>query len=1201
MKVRINDTLPIAARREDITDALTDHQVVVVAGETGSGKTTQLPKIAWQLGARSIAHTQPRRIAARSVARRIAEECDVELGAEVGYAVRFDDMSDDDTQMRIMTDGLLLAEIHHDRLLRRYDTIIIDEAHERSLAIDFLLGYLSRLLPRRPELKVIVTSATIQVDRFAAMFDAPIIEVSGRTYPVEVRYRPIERDTMRGVAAAIDELPAHGDILVFLSGEREIRDTAEYLAGKDRPDTEILTLYGRLSAHDQQRVFTAHTGRRIVIATNVAETSLTVPGIRYVVDAGYARISRYSQRLKIQRLPIEPISQASAAQRAGRCGRLADGICIRLYSEDDLLSRPEYTDPEIQRTNLASVLLQMALMDLGDISSFGFLDPPDSRAIKDGRALLAELGAWRRNGRLSANGRKLAQLPVDPRMGRMLIAADSAGCLADVLVIVSAMSIQDPRERPLDAEQQADAYHARFREPESDFLSYLGLWTYLREQRHARSHSSFRRMCRQEYLHYLRVREWQDVHAQLRQTVKQLEMRPGKPGADPDAIHRAVLSGLLSHLGVRDDDSKEYSGSRGARFKIFPGSDVAKKAPTWVMAAEMVETSRLWARTVARIDPSWAEKAGRHLVKRHYSEPHWSQRRGTAMAYERVTLYGLPVIVDRPIAVSRYDAALARELFIRHGLVEGEWDGRHAFLQHNHAMLGEIEELQHRVRRTDLRVDDDQLFDFYDARIPADIVSTRHFDTWWKKARHDAPGLLNFDPEMLRAGSLPEDLDSQFPRQWRSQSASYDLDYLFSPGHTEDGVIVDIDINQLMDADERQFTWGIPARRTELVAALIRSLPKAMRKQLVPVPQIAADLAGRLDPSTVDLTVELSRQIRATHGIDIAADSFDFSAVPDDLKMTFRILDGGTELARGNSIAQLRHRLKSYIRSGLDEQARHHERHGMQSWDVGTLPESVRIGQAIGYPALIDEGDAVGLVTLDSAREQHTAMIRAQSRLISFAMPSPVSQLKRDLDMRTSLLLTAGPYRDAAAVIHDSFLTAIDALIVEHGGPVRTEDDFDSLKNRVRADAFEATGHVLDSVIAIFEKLSQVHPDDSPAGEDVRIQLSWLIYDGFIRDAQDNISRIALYLEAARRHLAGKDTPQLTAVQDLEARFFEATRNLTKWAQLDHRVQHVRWALEELRLSLFAQDLRTAFPVSIKRVGTLLDDFSPPESWADRQ
>ena len=1195
MKVGINDSLPIAAAQADITAALTDHQVIVVAGETGSGKTTQLPKIAWQLGARSIAHTQPRRIAARSVARRIADECDVELGAEVGYAVRFDDMSGDDTQMRIMTDGLLLAEIHHDRLLRRYDTIIIDEAHERSLAIDFLLGYLSRILPRRPDLKVIVTSATIQVDRFAAMFDAPVIEVSGRTYPVEVRYRPVEHDTMRGVADAIDELPAHGDVLVFLSGEREIRDTAEYLAAKDWPGTEILTLYGRLSAQDQQRVFTPHTGRRIVVATNVAETSLTVPGIRYVVDAGYARISRYSQRLKIQRLPIEPISQASAAQRAGRCGRLADGICIRLYSEDDLLSRPEYTDPEIQRTNLASVLLQMALLDLGDISTFGFLDPPDSRAIKDGRALLTELGAWGRKGRLSATGRRLAQLPVDPRMGRMLIAADHAGCLADVLVVVSAMSIQDPRERPLDAEQQADAYHARFREPESDFLSYLGLWAYLREQRRARSHSSFRRMCRNEYLHYLRVREWQDVHAQLHRTVKQLGMRPGRRGADPDAIHRSLLSGLLSHLGLRDDDSREYSGSRGTRFKIFPGSDVAKKAPTWVMAAEIVETSRLWARTVARIDPSWAEKAGKHLVKRHYSEPHWSQRRGTAMAYERVTLYGLPLITDRPIAVSGYDTALARELFIRHGLVDGEWDGRHAFLKHNHAMLDEVEQLQHRVRRTDLRVDDDRLFEFYDARIPADIVSTRHFDAWWKKARHDTPALLNFEPEMLRAGNLPGDLDSQYPRQWRSQSESYDLDYVFSPGHSEDGVIVDIGIDQLMDVDERQFTWGIPARRAELVEALIRTLPKAMRKRLVPVPQTAAELAAGLDDSTVDMAVELSRQIRARHDVDVTPESFDMSAVPNDLKMTFRILDDGTELARGDSIAQLRRELQPHIRFGLEERARRHERHGLRSWDVGTLPESVQIGQATGYPALVDEGDAVGLVTMDSAREQHTAMIRAQSRLISFAMPSPVSRLKRDLDMRTALLLASGPYDDGAAVIHDSFLAAIDTLIVEHGGPVRAEHEFDRLYDSVRADAFQATERILNSVIAVFEKLSQLHPDDSPAGEDVRIQLSWLIYDGFIRDAQTNISRIALYLEAARRHLAGKSAPQLEAVQDLEARFFEATRHMSKWAQLDHHVQHVRWALEELRLSLFAQDLRTAFPVSIKRVGKLLDKLGLPE------
>lgn len=1197
MKIHIDQSLPIAARQNEIRDLLRTNQVVVVAGETGSGKTTQLPKIAWQLGYRSIAHTQPRRIAARSVAQRIADECDVPLGGEVGYAVRFEDHTSGDTQLRLMTDGLLLAEIHRDRDLRAYDTIVIDEAHERSLAIDFLLGYLARLLPRRPDLKVIVTSATIEVERFAAMFDAPVIEVSGRMYPVEIRYRPPakDQDVMSAVGQAIGELPRDGDVLVFLSGEREIRDAGEYLGSQEWARTEVIPLYGRLAAQDQHRVFASHTGRRIVLATNIAETSVTVPGIKYVIDAGFARISRYSQRLKVQRLPIEPISQASASQRAGRCGRTSDGICVRLYSEEDFHGRPEYTDPEIQRTNLASVLLQMAVLDLGDIRKFPFLDPPDTRAVKDGQALLTELGAWRRNGRLSGIGNRLAQLPLDPRMGRMLLAADRAGCLADVLVIVSAMSIQDPRERPVDAEAQADAKHVRFHEPTSDFLSYLTLWQYIRTERAQRSRSSFRRMCKAEYLHYLRIREWHDVHSQLRQTVKSMGMAPGHPGADPDDIHRALIPGLLSHLGLKDEDTREYSGARGTRFKIFPGSGLARKPPRWVMAAELVETSRLWARTVAQIDPSWVEKAAKHLVKRQYGEPHWSSRRGVAMAREHILLYGLPLVTDRAVPVSRYDTALARELFIRHGLVEGMWDSQHAFFIHNRALLDDVESLQERVRRRDIRVDDEDLFEFYDARIPADIISTRHFDAWWKNTKREDPQRLHFDIGQLQHRDVPADVDELYPRQWRSESQTLQLNYVFEPGAADDGVIVDIPFDQLMQVDERQFSWGIPGHRAELIEALIRSLPKRLRKLFVPAPQIAQDLATRLDSAAgtdVEVTDELAQQMRHMSGTDVQPSDFDFSMVPAHLTIMFRVVDAERELERGQSLSQLRNDLAPKVRAELDRHAQSQERHGIRTWDVGLISQTVQIGQATGYPALIDEHDGVGLTVLDSRSEQHVAMVQGQARLISFAVPSPTTRLGRDLDMRAKLLLASGPYRDAAAVIDECFITALDRLVQVHGGPVWNEAEFALLCEHVREDFFTTTETLVSAAVQTFQKLSTLSFDGATDQDDVHVQISWLIYPGFIRESgAEHLQRIPVYVEAARRHLNGKTSPDLPHVQDLEARFHDKTESLPPLARLDPQVQHVRWALEELRLSIFAQQLGTAFPVSIKRVSKLLDQL----------
>ena len=1197
MKIAYDEALPITARHDDIAAAIRDHQVVVVAGETGSGKTTQLPKIAYELGRRSIAHTQPRRIAARSVAKRIADECDVELGAEVGYAVRFDDRTSTDTAIRLVTDGLLLAEVHGDRRFERYDTIIIDEAHERSLSIDFLLGYLKQLLPRRPELKVIITSATIDVERFAEMFDAPVIEVSGRTYPVEVRYRPLTEpdagDMLDGIADAISELPRDGDILVFLSGEREIRDAAEFLAGKKYPRTEILPLYGRLAAGDQQKIFSDHTGRRIVLATNVAETSLTVPGIRFVIDPGFARISRFSQRLKVQRLPIEPISQASAAQRAGRCGRVADGICIRLYAEEDFDGRPEFTDPEIQRTNLASVLLQMAALDLGAIKDFPFLDPPDSRAVTDGLNLLYELGALgtHQSGgqRLTSIGRSMATLPTDPRLGRMLLAADRLGCLADVLVIVSAMSIQDPRERPLDHQQAADEKHRRFVEPDSDFLSWLTLWKYIREQRDNLSSSAFRRMCRDEYLHYLRIREWHDVHSQLRRTAKDLKLKPGNPGADPDLVHQALLTGLLSHVGLRELDGREFLGARQAKFMIFPGSGLAKKPPRVVMVGELVETSRLWGRTAAKIHPEWVEEAGEHLVNRSYSEPHWSRKRGAVMAREKVLLYGIPIIVDRLVQYGRVDPVVSRELFIRHALVQGEWRTHHKFYARNQEMIQQVEELEERLRRRDLRVDDETLYAFYDERVPDHIVSTRHFDSWWKRTRIDQPDLLTFDPAMLGRGA--EDADEEFPREWHSDGEAYPLTYAFEPGMEDDGVTVDLPIERLLTVDDRAFDWHVPGHRVELVTELIRSLPKALRREFVPAGQFAPRLVEAMDLDAANLSEELARQMRLLNGTLVRPEDFDFTSLPGHLRVTFRVVDGGVELSRGKDLDALRTELAPHVRADLTEVARQEERSGLLEWTVGDLDRTISAGQVTGYPALVDEGSSVALRVLDSEAEQTAAMRRGQARLLSFSLATPVPQLGRALDLRAKLLLSTGPHADAAAVIEECWLAALEELVVRHGGPVWDEESFDALRETVRAEAYDETERAVHAVIDALRALGEVIPTPpTEAGEDVRVQLSWLVYPGFIRDAGvTQLRRIPLYLEAARRRLSAPLADDLLAAQELEARFHERTAALSPWARLSPDVQHVRWALEELRLSLLAQNLRTAFPVSVKRVTALVD------------
>ncbi len=1033
--------LPVSQRRDDIARAIRDHQVVIVAGETGSGKTTQLPKICLELGRGQhgavIGHTQPRRIAARSVAERIAEELGTDLGAVVGYKIRFTDRSSDDTIVKVMTDGILLAEIQRDRSLRRYDTIIIDEAHERSLNVDFLLGYLKQLLPRRPDLKVIITSATIDPQRFSAHFDdAPVIEVSGRTYPVEERYREITEDQPTGITEAVRELMREGpgDILVFLSGEREIRDAADALA-KLTParviDTiEVLPLFARLSAAEQHRVFAPHNTRRVVLATNVAETSLTVPGIRYVVDTGLARISRYSTRTKVQRLPIEPISQASASQRAGRCGRVADGICIRLYAEEDLLARPEFTEPEILRTNLAAVILQMTSLGLGDVAKFPFVEPPDTKAVQAGLQLLEEIGAitlgravGRRSDkpRLTKIGGQLAQLPVDPRLGRMLVEAGRLGSLREVIVVTAALSMQDPRERPADVQELADQQHRRFADPDSDFAGILNLWRYLKEQQTELSSSAFRRMCRRDYLNYLRVREWQDLDSQLRQVARQLGLSFNNTPAAAEAVHKAVLAGLLSHIGLRDGDRRDYLGARGTRFAVFPGSALFKKPPEFIMSAELVETSRLWGRVNARIDPAWAEELGGHLLKRTYSEPHWEKKRGAVIALEKVTLFGVPIVSERPVNFGRIDPATARDLFIRHALVQGEWRTHHPFWAANQALLDEAEDLEHRSRRRDIVIDEESLFDLYDERVPAHVVSTAHFDSWWKKEKRTRPDLLSFSLDMLVHDSAADVRPDDFPVEWQHGDAVLPLDYTFEPGSDDDGVTVDIPVATLNTLTPEDFTWPVPGLRYDLVVALLRSLPKRLRVNFVPAPTFARDFLSATTAGGAPLLDALERFLLRTTGVVVDRAAWDLDKVPDHLRLSFRVRgDDGEVLGKGKDLEELRTSFAAATGRALTSAASSLQRSGLTSWDIDPVPREfaqVRAGHlVVGYPALVDEGGSVGLTVFATQAAQAPAMRAGVRRLASLVVPAPPSaEVLTGLDNAAKLSLGLNPHGSTAA------------------------------------------------------------------------------------------------------------------------------------------------------------------------------------------
>jgi ATP-dependent helicase HrpA len=1250
--IRYPEELPVSQRKDEILAAIRDNQVVIVAGETGSGKTTQLPKICLELGrgvSAMIGHTQPRRLAARTVADRIAEELGTKLGETVGYQVRFGGSVGDQTLVKLMTDGILLAELTHDRTLSAYDTLIIDEAHERSLNIDFILGYVKRLLPQRPDLKVIITSATIETERFAQHFadadgkPAPIIEVSGRTYPVELRYRPLvepgrlsaeppgvqtaedERDEVRdqitAISDAVDELSAEGpgDILVFLSGEREIRDTADALNRRQLRHTEILPLYARLSTAEQHRVFAPHTGRRIVLATNVAETSLTVPGIKYVIDPGTARISRYSQRLKVQRLPIEEISQASANQRAGRCGRTSDGICIRLYSQEDYESRPEFTDPEIQRTNLASVILQMIALRLGEMAEFPFIDPPDQRTIRDGYDLLHELSALDQESRLTTIGRRLARLPADPRLGRMILEGERNGCLREVLVIAAALSIQDPRERPQDKQQQASQSHARFADKESDFLSYLNLWDYLHEQQKALSGNQFRRMCKAEYLHYLRVREWQDLFSQLRRAVSEDRGGPGAAAAirDPDAqpldaqaLHMSLLSGLLSHVGLYEQEKREYLGARNAHFAIFPGSVLFRRSPRFVMAAELVETSRLWARTVAKVEPEWVEKLAGHLVRRSYSEPHWSRKAGAVLAYERVTLYGIPLVVQRRVNFGAIDGPLSRELFIRHALVEGDWDTRHEFFGRNRALLGEVEELESRARRRDILVDDQTLFDFYDARVPADVVSARHFDSWWKQARRKQPDLLNFDLAMLMntgAGGISEE---NFPDYWRSGEHRFPLSYQFEPGTAADGVTVHIPVAALASLSTEGFDWQIPGLREELVTSLLRSLPKVLRRHFVPAPDHAKYALTQMTPYEGTLLESLGRHLHRLAAVEIPYDAWDLTRVPDYLRITFQVHgEDGKVLAEGKDLAAIQEQLRPKTREVFQTTVSDVERSGLREFPAEEIPRSVerkRMGYTVkGYPALHDEGDSVGVRIYESEAEQQRAMWRGIRRLLMLNLPfSPVRYLSSRLGNAAKLALSRAPHGSVAALLDDCVACAVDRVIAEAGGPAWNPADFAKLHLRVRENLFEAFEQVVSKVELILTQAFEIERrlrgisniSYVAALNDIRRQLGGLIHDGFVAETGWwLLPHLQRYLKAIDQRLdklpanVQRDRDYIHRIEEIQQDYRDAVAQLPPARKAADAVQQIPWMIEELRVSYFAQGMGTAYPVSDVRIYRAID------------
>ncbi len=1218
------EELPVSAARDEILAALAEHPVIVVCGETGSGKTTQLPKLCLEagLGVRGmIGHTQPRRIAARSVARRLQEELGDPQGRLVGHKVRFTDRTGPETLIKVMTDGILLAETEGDRFLEHYDALIIDEAHERSLNIDFLLGYLKRLMARRRNLKLIITSATIDPERFARHFgNAPVITVSGRSYPVEVRYRPLrgedlderDRDLEQGVVEAVAELHRHGpgDILVFLPGEREIRACAEALRKHHPKGTEILPLYARLSQAEQDRIFHPKGGtRRIVLATNVAETSLTVPGIRYVVDSGYARISRYSPRSKVQRLPIEPISQASADQRKGRCGRLGPGVCIRLYTEEDYQARPRYTDPEILRTNLAAVILRMAALRLGEVDDFPFIDPPDPRAVKDAYHSLFELGAMDDQRRLTPLGRRLARLPVDPRIGRMILAAGDEDCLREVLIIASALSIQDPRERPMEARDAADAAHARFHRPGSDFLAWLSLWDYAEEQRRHLSQNQWRKRCRAEFLSFVRLREWREVHGQLKQLAGELGLKENREPAEPDRIHRALLAGLLGHVAQHQDDG-DYLGPRNRKLRIHPASSLVNKRPRWIMAAELIDTTRLYASQVAAIRPEWIEELGAHLIQRHYFEPHWQTRAGRVAAYERLTLFGLVVVAKRRVNYGPKDPTTAREIFIREALVAGHYHTRAEFFHHNRRLLAEVEALEAKARRRDILVDEETLFQFYDQRIPEDVYDAPRFERWRKRAEAEDPRCLFLTREALMRHGAETVSGERFPDHLELDGLRLPLRYRFEPGDPADGVSVHIPLTLLPALEPEPFQWLVPGLIEEKLTALIRALPKAWRRHFVPAPDFARAALEGMRYREGALMPNFSERLRRMTGIEVPEEEWQRAeaALPDHLRMRFVVVDeSGKELAAGRELSALQQghgaAAEAALTQRLTAETDSPEREAVQAWDFGPLPE-VWEGRRAGlrlraHPALCDEDGRVAIrliARLPEARAHHR---RGLVRLFALQLRDKLRYLTKELQKDARLQLLARPVGGGEALTHDLLDAVVERLTLagEDGWTIRDAETFQQRLAAARPGLVDEARKLTAQVAEALEAHQRLRkaldggrfpPDCLASLTDIRTQLDHLVYPGFVgRTPAAWLPRLPVYLEAARLRLERlprdprRDQVQAREVQALWRRWQE--KELAAQGP-DPARERLRWLIEELRVSLFAQQLGTVEKVSVARL-----------------
>jgi len=1207
------EELPIAGRRDDIRDAIENHQVVVIAGETGSGKTTQLPKICLELGrgvSGMIGHTQPRRIAARTVANRIAEELGQPLGETIGYQVRFNEQSSENTLVKLMTDGILLAEIQHDRYLNRYDTLIIDEAHERSLNIDFLLGYLKKILPQRPDLKLIITSATIDVERFSQHFDqAPVIEVSGRTYPVEVEYRPAEedRDLSQQVLDSVEEilsLPKRGDILVFHSGEREIRETANVLRKAQLPNLEVVPLYARLSLAEQNRVFQPHRGVRVVLATNVAETSLTVPGIRYVIDPGTARISRYSYRTKVQRLPIEAVSQASANQRKGRCGRISEGVCFRLYSEEDFNSRPEFTDPEIVRTNLASVILQMLQMRIGDIRDFPFVDAPDQRLINDGFSLLQELQAVNRRGELTRIGRQLSRLPADPRLGRMLVAAAQEGALKEVLIIVSALSVQDPRERPADKQQAADEKHRQWQDKDSDFVAYLNLWNHVEEQRQALGRNQFDKYCRQQFVSPLRMREWRDLHHQLHGYCRELKLPENRQPADYAAVHRALLTGLLGQIGFRHEE-KEFMGPRNRKFHVFPGSGLFKKPPKWLMAAEIIETSRLYSHVNACIEPEWLSELAAHLVKKHYSEPHYSARSGQVMAYQRQTLYGLPIVDRQPCQYSKIDPSACHELFLRAALVEGEYRGKGEFFRHNRALQEDLEEMESRTRRRDILVDDEVMFEFYRQRVPSDVLNLAGFEHWRKSAEKDDPKLLWMDEALLAQRQLEENTGAQFPDYLEWQGTRYPLSYHFEPGHAEDGVSVTIPVSILHQVPAARLEWLVPGMLRDKCIALVKGLPKSLRRHFVPVPDVVDKALIEMKPANVPLTEALGYQLKRHTGVEITPEQWQAAVLDDVYLLNVRLIDEqGELLTNGRDIKQLKAQYRGRVSHTVEQVSDNGiEQSDLNGWNFDNLPEVYDIQQQSltirTYPALVASGQKVDLKLLDNPVTALNSTLDGLVRLYQLSYPQGVKYLRKDLLKGQDLKLKAAHLPGRDVLVADLIDAAYKKVLVDGREVPRTLADYEQQLAAGKGEIVAAANEFEQMLIGWLPVLSDIHKAIKKLGlsavqsvPDINRQLAMLFQPGCLyRVPYEWLQQYQRYLKALTVRLEklpsqpGKEREYVLMLDKLASKLEGVDSH---WQDYSREVQEGIWQyrfmMEEYRVSLFAQQLRTLFPISDKRI-----------------